>query len=111
MSHTLPTSLAPGQTATVEVVIQNTGTTTWESDGDQDYKLGAVGDQDPFHTEGRAHLPKGTKILPQATATFRFVLTAPRKAGRYTTDWRMVQEGVQWFGETIAREIEVRAER
>jgi hypothetical protein len=106
-SHTLPATMQCGETRQAAVTMKNTGTTTWSRYGTQGgYKLGAVGDSDPFHP-GRVWLPVGVEVAPNQTYTFTFDLTAPQQAGSYLTDWRMVHEGVGWFGATAARTVAV----
>jgi len=41
-----------------------------------------------------------SSITPGATATFTFTIKAPATAGTYNFQWRMVQDGVAWFGAT-----------
>ncbi|MDO8682740.1 MAG: glycosyl hydrolase, partial [Armatimonadota bacterium] len=36
---------------------------------------------------------------PGQQKTFTFIVTAPSTAGTYNFQWRMVQDGVQWFGD------------
>ena len=45
---------------------------------------------------GRVDVP-GT-IAPGQDATFQFAVTAPNAPGTYNFEWRMLQEGVEWFG-------------
>lgn len=40
----------------------------------------------------------GQRVGEGQTATYNFTVTAPRNAGRYNFQWRMVQDGVTWFG-------------
>jgi hypothetical protein len=103
----LPTALAAGEGFDASVTVRNTGTTPWTSDV---YKLGAVGDHDALYAGGsRVYLPAGTTVAPGAVYTFRFHLTAASVA-TYTTSWRMVHEGIQWFGATVTRTVNVTAQ-
>jgi hypothetical protein len=89
--------------------MRNVGTATWTRD--QGYKLGAVDDSDPFYDQDtRIWLPESAEVPPGAAWTFEFPLLAPSDAGTWTTDWQMVHEAVQWFGETIAKEVSVSCE-
>jgi len=84
--------------------MKNTGTTTW-SEANY-YRLGAVDDSDPFYGPGnRVTISGGQTVAPQAQYTFSFTMTAPSTPNYYTTDWRMVQDGIQWFGETLTEEV------
>ena len=40
-----------------------------------------------------------TDVHPGDEATFAFSIVAPKAAGRFHFQWRMVQDGVGWFGE------------
>jgi hypothetical protein len=46
-------------------------------------------------------------VLPGDSWTFTIELAAPGAAGSYLTDWQMVREGVSWFGEQVAAEVNV----
>jgi hypothetical protein len=106
VSSSLPTTIPFAGSATAQVVVKNTGTTTWtRADG---YKLGAVGDSDPF-AASRVELPDGVAVAPGAQATFQIALNAPAQAGPQVSDWRMVREHVRWFGATTTQTITVAA--
>lgn len=38
-------------------------------------------------------------VAPGAEVSFNFDVTAPSVPGFYNFQWRMVQDGVEWFGE------------
>jgi len=103
VSHTIPAQLTPGQQLNVGITVRNAGTTTWTADF---YKLGAVEDSDPFAAT-RHLLNAGETVAPGAQRTFTIPFVAPFSTGMYTTDWRMVRDGVAWFGETLTRQVEV----
>jgi C1A family cysteine protease len=105
-TNDIPTGMVAGQTYTVHVTVQNTGTTIWTASAG--YKLGAVGDSDPF-APNRILLDSGDSIAPGQSKAFTFTMTAPSKAGSYVTDWRMVREGVAWFGSTLLVQLTVQA--
>ena len=46
---------------------------------------------------GRVDLPHS--VPPGGQVTFTFYVTAPSYAGTYDFQWRMLQEGVEWFGD------------
>ncbi|MCF6228875.1 MAG: hypothetical protein L3J82_09505, partial [Planctomycetes bacterium] len=100
VSFTAPAVMNVGQQYTVEVTVKNMGSTTWKSIGNKPWRLGSEGPKDN-KTWGisRANLPQGIEVRPKETYTFSITLTAPSKAGGYNMQWRMVQDGVQWFGE------------
>ena len=49
-------------------------------------------------TWGLNRVPLPHSVPPGGTVTFDFIVTAPSKAGLYNFQWRMVQDGVEWFG-------------
>lgn len=97
VSQVALTSLKPGQSALVSVTMKNTGTTTWtEAAG---YRLGSQNPQDNhFWGTGRVLLGAGESIAPGQQKTFSFTITAPLVTGSYNFQWRMLREGVAWFG-------------
>jgi hypothetical protein len=102
----LPATLACGASYAATITVRNTGTATWTRAAG--YKLGAVDDEDPFHPqEPRVELPDGIAVAPGAEHTFAVPLTAPATPGPRQSDWRMVHEGVVWFGAVASREIDV----
>ncbi len=100
VSDDIPTAMIAGQSYTVHITVTNNGATTWTA-ADR-YKLGAVGETDPF-AASRIHLDAAAAIAPGATTTFVFTMKAPATAGTYITDWRMIQERVSWFGPVLVR--------
>jgi hypothetical protein len=93
----VPTTMSPGQTASVSVTMRNTGSAHWSEA--QGYHLGSWNPQDNL-TWGlnRAFLPDGASVAPGEEVTFRFSITAPGSVGTRDFQWRMVHDGVQWFG-------------
>jgi hypothetical protein len=96
--QTVPQELRPGQKATVTVAMKNTGGTTWTRAGG--YKLGTQSPQDNTLWTGqtRVYLSQSEAIKNGQTKSFSFEITAPGEPGTYDFQWRMVQEGVEWFG-------------
>jgi hypothetical protein len=97
MTQVVPTSMTAGSSYPVSVTFRNTGTTTWTSAGL--YRLGSQNPQDNS-TWGlnRVNLP--ASVPPGNEVTFTFYVTSPSSAGTYNFQWRMVQDGVEWFGDT-----------
>jgi len=106
VSATLPARIEAGETIQVSVTFENTGTSLWTAAAG--YKLGAVGDSDPFSAP-RQTLAAGESIAPGAIRTFTFAMKAPATPGAYTSDWRMLREGVAFFGETYTAPVTVAA--
>jgi hypothetical protein len=100
VSQNVPVSVAAGTTFSAEITMRNTGTTTWTTGAPGVYRLGAENPRDNT-TWGAARAPMapGTLVAPGETYTFQRNATAPAAAGIYDFQWRMVQEGVEWFGQ------------
>ncbi len=97
----LPAVLRPGEQVDAKVTVRNTGTTTWtETNG---YRLGVVGDHAIFAAV-RQRLASGEAVPPGGLATFTVPYVAPLDESldglAEVTRWRMVREGVWWFGDT-----------
>ena len=105
VSNNFPTSMTSGQKATVSVRVKNTGANTWKPG--TNYKLGGLGDANKFGPV-RVNLPAGASIGPGKEHTFTFSVTAPT-SGTYTPKYRMLQEGVGWFGQTSSKKVTVRS--
>lgn len=94
-----PARVACGATATASITVENTGSLTWTRDS---HKLGAVDDEDAlFAGDPRVYLPAGLTVATGERHTFTFPLHADSSATAITvlSDWRMVHEGVRWFGD------------
>ncbi|MBY0014697.1 NBR1-Ig-like domain-containing protein [Paenibacillus typhae] len=104
VSHTIPSTMQAGTTYPVSITVRNDGTRDWSAE--ELYRLGDVNDSDPF-SYGRKLILNGKIIKPGEYITFSFDMTAPSSSGSYLTDWRMLQEGVTWFGETLAVQVSV----
>jgi Ig-like domain from next to BRCA1 gene len=96
VSTSVPAQMVPGQTYTASVRMRNTGVTTWSAASA--HRLGSQNPQDNL-TWGihRVNLP--TVVAPGASVTVTFSVTAPAAPGNYNFRWRMVQDGVEWFGD------------
>jgi hypothetical protein len=112
VSHDLPSDLHTGATTAVTITLRNAGTTTWSTAGG--YKLGWVDDgANPFLAPGadtRVYLAAGSSVAPGASATFTATLHAPAAPGGYAAQFRMVREGVTWFGDLARRTVVVAAD-
>ena len=95
LSTSVPTVMLPGQTYTASVRMRNTGITTWSPASL--HRLGSQNPQDNM-TWGLNRASLATAVAPGGTATFTFNVTAPATPGVYNFRWRMVQDGVEWFG-------------
>jgi hypothetical protein len=97
VAQSVPAAMTAGQTYAVSVTLQNTGTTTWTAA--ENYRLGSTNPSNNT-TWGlnRALLGAGESVASGQQKTFGFTVTAPSAAGTYNFQWRMLQEGVVWFG-------------
>lgn len=92
----VPVTMEVGREYVVTVTMENRGTTTWSSA--EDYRLGSQNPQDNgTWGTGRAALARPVGRGQTAPITFR--VRAPSGPGRYNFQWRMLREGVTWFGD------------
>jgi len=107
VSDTVPRSMTIGQPYLVSVTLRNTGTATWSNTTGPGvpnaFSLGSQNPQDnttwglnPFPTR----IPVKGSVAPGALATFAFNVVAPATPGIYNFQWRMVDDGIAWFGDT-----------
>ena len=89
-----PSVVLAGQTYNVVVRMRNVGPTMWTTE--ESFRLGSSGDS---LTWGINRVPVPDQIPPGGVAHFAFTITAPSVPGTYNFQWRMLQEGVQWFGD------------
>ena len=80
----------------VSVTMQNNGSNTWTQA--ENYRLGSQNPQDNYTWElNRVDLP--ASVPPGGQVTFSLYVTAPYNSGTYNFQWRMVQDGIEWFGD------------
>jgi len=106
VSSTHPSSVNVGQGFSATVVMHNSGGTSWTSGGN--YNLGSQNPQDNTRW-GLGRVATTGTISPGQNSTYTFNCTAPTTAGSYAFDWKMVQDGVEWFGDTASGGINVTA--
>ena len=97
ITQNVPESVSPGESYNITVTFKNTGSTTWKSSA-----LFRLGTQSPadntiWTSSNRVFL--SNDVSPGEEVTFNISITAPTNQGIYTLQWRMVQDGVEWFGE------------
>ena len=106
VAQNVPASLGTGETASVTVTMTNTGTTLWTRG--QNYRLGPQPAGSNTWGPNRVQLAQDDVVLPGASHDFVFDITAPSTAGSYDFQWRMVEELVEWFGDsTLNLSLEV----
>jgi hypothetical protein len=98
ISQSVPELMRPGQIVQVSITMENTGTSTWTRAGG--FKLGSQNSQDNKRWTGetRVYLDASDSIAPGKRKTFTFNISAPTEPGLYPFQWRMVHEGIGWFG-------------
>ncbi len=104
VSMSYPSTVNPGQTFSATITMNNNGGTHWIADNG--YVLGSQNPQDNSRW-GTGRVGFAGTISPGQNHAFTFTCTAPTTAGSYAFDWKMVQEGVQWFGATAGGGINV----
>ena len=105
VSISAPSNVDPGATFTASVTFRNTGTTTWQPGT---YFFGSQNPQDNTRW-GTNRITLSAAVAPGQTNTTTFSCTAPTSAAIYPFEWKLVQEGVEWFGQTAATSINVGA--
>jgi YD repeat-containing protein len=95
VSQNVPTSMIAGQSYSISVTMQNTGTSTWTASNL--YRLGSQNPHDN-QTWGTHRIDLTESVGPGQTTTFNFTVIAPSTPGNYNFQWRTVRDGVEWFG-------------
>lgn len=88
--------MQPGQQATINITMTNTGNTTWSSSAN--YFLGSQNPENEA-TWGMNRVSLPGPVAPGASVSIPVTITAPTQAGDYHFQWRMLKEGVTWFGD------------
>lgn len=111
VSMDMPSSMVSGESRTVSITVQNTGTAAWYNSGNNPVRLGMVGDTsgDAYlfnKTSDRIYMAPGSVVRSGNNYVFTFKITAPAP-GTYQPEYRMVWENKAWFGETASCTIRV----
>lgn len=94
----VPQTVRAGATYTATIAIKNTGAVNWTKN--MLHRLGSRNPRDNMTWGlGRVELNDGEIVRPGDTKMFRFNFTAPRTAGVYNFQWRMLKECALWFGD------------
>ena len=96
IAQSVPNTMLPGQTYSISITMQNVGPTTWTAG--TNYRLGSQNPQDNA-IWGTTRVTVPHDVPPNGTVAFSFNVTSPATPGTYGFQWRMLQEGVQWFGD------------
>jgi len=96
ISQDLPETVESGQEYNITVTYKNTGSTTWTTDS---YKLGTQRPLDNTVWVSANRIPLPRNISPEEEVVFNITIKAPADTGYYAIQWRMLEEGTEWFGE------------
>jgi hypothetical protein len=96
VDQSVPAEMVADRAYTVSVRMRNTGTVPWSAG--ENYRLGSISPLDN-ETWGLRRVALTTPVVPGAEVTLTFTVKAPRSEGEYDFQWRMVQDGVDWFGD------------
>ncbi|MBI5528472.1 MAG: hypothetical protein HY897_19240 [Deltaproteobacteria bacterium] len=101
VSQNVPQTVVTGRPFAATVTMRNTGDTSW-SLGSSHF-LGSENPQDnTTWGTNRMWMDPAASVPPGGEYAFTAVLTAPGAEGAYDFQWRMLQDAVEWFGETSA---------
>ena len=126
-SNNIPDTMYIEESRTVFIDLLNNGINSpWDSTITNPYRLGSQQPQDnSIWSIGRVDkvcnvdlslcsstppvLLKPENNIPGATGWYRFWfnIKAPQTPGEYSSYWKMVQDGIEWFGETCGKNINV----
>lgn len=102
VSQSVSATMYSGEKYTVSVTMRNSGTSTWTAANQ--YRLGSQNPMDN-QTWGLGRVDVAASVAPGQTYTFTFTVTAPQKIGTYNFQWKMLREGVEWFGAVGANAV------
>ncbi|GDY23502.1 hypothetical protein LBMAG56_48490 [Verrucomicrobiota bacterium] len=96
IAQSVPATMVVGQLYDVTVTMRNNGANAWTA-----AELYRLSSQRPEENDtwGTSRVELEQTTPSGANATFRFTVTAPPAPGLYDFQWRMIQDGVAWFGE------------
>lgn len=95
VAQSVPSTMEPGGAYLATVTMVNNGDTTWATGT---HFLGSQNPQDNT-TWGFSRVALPHNVAPGEQVSISFAVTAPSQEGDYNFQWRMLQEGVGWFGD------------
>ncbi len=97
----VPTTMVAGQTYQATINFKNTGSGTWNSGyvnlGSQNWNDNTIWGMHRVSTPGW--------VGPDQIASFNFTVRAPTSPGSYNFQWRMVADGLSWFGDLTPNQV------
>jgi len=95
VAQSVPAVMNVGQQYQVSVTMRNTGSNTWSPGS---YRLGAQTPHDNSNW-GSSRVVLPSNVAPGQQLVVAWTVTAPPGAGIYNFQWRLLNLGVEWFGE------------
>lgn len=107
ISHTIPSTLAPGHRVPFEITLLNEGDVAWTEKAG--FRLAVTRDPSKLGAgmHGRLRLEGATNVKKGERAVFRGELQAPPTPGVCELDFRMVWELQHYFGPTLRMKVAV----
>lgn len=97
MSQEVPSTLDPGQSTTVKLTMRNMGNLSWTKE--KNIVLGSINpDENVTWDINKVVLTESDEISFFGSKTFTFEIKAPLTPGTYNFQWRMFEEGLEFFG-------------
>lgn len=87
------------KTLTAAITITNTGSSSWTREGQVNLGYWAGG------AESRAFLPSNVEVASGQSYTFQLKIANIKETEKLTLKFKMLQEGVTWFGNEKSKEI------
>lgn len=111
VSTTIPSQMTAGQSVKVSMTFLNTGTRTWKNSPpgtpeNFDAILSPWPQPAPYMGPPIIDLPVDS-VTPGKSATFDFTLVAPSVPGTYSAKYRLVEQGVEYFGRECGQSVQV----
>jgi peptidoglycan hydrolase-like protein with peptidoglycan-binding domain len=104
-----PSSVTSGQSFQARITMKNTGSTPWLISGASPSSGIKLGSQNPENGNNFKinRIGVNSKAVTGTDVVFSGTFKATTTVGTYNFDWRMVDEYVEWFGETCHQSITV----
>lgn len=84
------------QTYPLSVTMKNVGTNTWIAAAPHPYQLKSLTSAWSPQTVDLQHGP----VVPNSQTVFSFNVTVPQRPSRYNFQWKMTQQGLDWFDDS-----------
>ncbi len=108
-ARTSQLTLAPGETADLNLDLHNDGPTDWEAFESSGITVGnhwlSLDGEMLTWSDGRTPLTETIAAARGGTATLK--ITAPPTSGRYILEVDLIEEGVKWFGEMASAPLHI----